>query len=418
MAAQGNTPAGTDNGPRPGLFARLGPTAPGVRRRLAILGSTGSIGTQTLDVVSQFPDRFEVIGLAASRLSPLLAEQAARFKPRVLATDADALRELASRDDVDLVVVGTSGKVGFEPTLAALEQGTSVALANKETLIMAGDLVMRQARASGAAVYPIDSEHSAVWQCLAGEDPAQVLRLILTASGGPFRDLPIEEFEAITKERALKHPNWVMGQKITIDSATLMNKGLEILEAHHLFDLPLSRVDAVVHPQSIVHSMVEFVDGSIKAQLGVPDMRVPIAYAIAYPERLPVTSPHLSVAAKDLTFQEVDERRFPCLRLAKEAGQRAGTYPTVLAAADEQAVQLFLEDRAGFMDIPRLVEATLAEHESFPDPSLGDILEADAWARRRVLELVGQGTRARQRAQLASPAPLLADSQGSALGAR
>ncbi len=353
---------------------------------MAILGSTGSIGTQTLDVVAQFPERFEVVGLAASRQSPLLEEQRERFKPKVVATDPQALIDLASRDDVDLVVVGTSGKAGFEPTLAALARGTTVALANKETLIMAGDLVMRQARTSGAEVYPIDSEHSAVWQCLAGEDRRRVQRLILTASGGPFRELPLEAFAQVTPDTALKHPNWVMGPKITIDSATLMNKGLEILEAHHLFDLPFEQVDAIIHPQSIIHSMVEFVDGSIKAQLGVPDMRVPIAYAIAYPERLPLDSPHLDVAAKDLTFQEIDDRRFPCIGLAKEAGKRGGTYPTVLAAADEQAVQLFLERRIGFMDIPRLVSSALESHESFPEPELGDILEADAWARHFVAE--------------------------------
>jgi 1-deoxy-D-xylulose-5-phosphate reductoisomerase len=359
-------------------------------KRLAILGSTGSIGTQTLDVIRQFPDRFEVVGLAASRMSPLLQEQTDRFHPKVVATDPQALIELASRDDLDLVVVGTAGKAGFEPTLAALKHGNPVALANKETLIMAGDLVMRQAKATNTPVYPIDSEHSAVWQCLQGEDPSRVKRLILTASGGPFRDLSFEELAAVTKERALKHPNWVMGPKITIDSATLMNKGLEILEAHHLFDLPFDRVDAIIHPQSIVHSMVEFVDSSIKAQLGIPDMRVPIAYAIAYPERLPIDSPNLDVTLKDLTFQDIDYQRFPCLRLAKEAGDKGGTYPTVLAAADEQAVQLFLEDRVRFMDIPRLVETALAQHESFPDPTLGDILEADVWARHRVVELAAQ----------------------------
>src|SRR5579883_307399 len=360
------------------------------KKRLAILGSTGSIGTQTLDVVGQFPDRFEVVGLAASHVSPLLQEQTEKFHPKVVATDPKALVELACRDDVDLVVVATAGKAGFEPTLAALEHGTPVALANKETLIMAGDLVMRQARATNTPVHPIDSEHSAIWQCLQGEDRSRVARLILTASGGPFRELPAEELASVTKERALKHPNWVMGPKITIDSATLMNKGLEILEAHHLFDLPFSQVDAIIHPQSIVHSMVEFLDGSIKSQLGVPDMRVPIAYAIAYPERLPINSPRLDIAAKDLTFQAIDDRRFPCIRLAKEAGTRGGTFPTVLAAADEEAVRLFLEDRIGFMDIPRLVEATLDQHESFPNPTLGDILEADVWARRRLVELARQ----------------------------
>ena len=356
------------------------------RKRLAILGSTGSIGTQTLDVVSQFPDRFEVVGLAASRMSELLEKQVCVFKPRMVATSPEALVELACRDDLDLVVVGTSGKAGFEPTLAALAHGTNVALANKETLIMAGDLVMRQARESGTRVYPIDSEHSAIWQCLVGEAPDRVQRLILTASGGPFREWPLERFGDITIAQALNHPNWVMGQKITIDSATLMNKGLEILEAHHLFDLPLSQVDAVIHPQSIVHSMVEFVDGSIKAQLGVPDMRVPIAYAIAFPDRLPLNSPHVDLTASDLTFLQIDDQRFPCLRLAKEAGERGGTYPTVLAAADEEAVQLFLTGGIRFVDISRLVEQVMDDHETIPDPVLEDILEADLWARRRVHE--------------------------------
>ena len=363
-------------------------------KRLAILGSTGSIGTQTLDVVGQFPERFQVVGLAASRMSPALEEQIQRFQPAVVATDASALIELASRDDLDLVVVGTSGKAGFEPTLAALAHGTPVALANKETLIMAGELVMRQAKATSTPVYPIDSEHSAIWQCLQGEDRSRVQRLILTASGGPFRELPLDQLGGVTKDRALRHPNWVMGPKITIDSATLMNKGLEILEAHHLFDLPFSQVDAIIHPQSIVHSMVEFVDGSIKSQLGVPDMRVPIAYAIAYPERLPLDSPHLDVATKDLTFQEIDDRRFPCLGLAKQAGDRGGTHPTVLAAADEEAVALFLDERIGFLDIPRLVEQALAQHEGFPEPGLGEILEADVWARHRVQELARAAVRA------------------------
>ncbi|HUZ76269.1 MAG TPA: 1-deoxy-D-xylulose-5-phosphate reductoisomerase [Chloroflexota bacterium] len=371
--------------PHPGRFpAEL--LAKGKPKRLAILGSTGSIGTQTLDVVSQFPDQFQVVGLAASHASPLLDEQTQRFRPAAVATSAEGLKALAQRDDLDLVVVGTSGKAGFEPTLAALAHGTDVALANKETLIMAGDLVMRQAKATGAHVYPIDSEHSAIWQCLAGESPESIQRLLLTASGGPFRTMPLERFASVTPSDALKHPNWVMGRKITIDSATLMNKGLELLEARHLFDLPLSRVDAVIHPQSIVHSMVEFVDGSIKAQLGVPDMRVPIAYAIAYPRRLPLNSPRLEVAARDLTFEEVDVGRFPCLRLAKEAGARGGTYPTVLAAADEEAVQLFLDGHIGFLDIPRLVEELLTEHENLPNPTLGDILEVDLWARRRLQE--------------------------------
>lgn len=369
---------------------------------IAVLGSTGSIGQQTLEVGRIFNDRFRIVGLGAGKNSKLLAEQIREFQPRMIsfqgteegtqaynlisdaATGQSATaEEIASHPDVDIVVIATSGKAGLAPTLAAIRAGKHIALANKEVLVMAGAIVMAEAKRHNVEITPVDSEHSAIWQCLRGEHREEVVRLILTASGGPFLRYPANHLAEITPEQALKHPTWKMGRKVTVDSATLMNKGMEIIEAHWLFDLPLQCIDVLVHPESIVHSMVEFADGSVKAQLSQPDMRLPIQYAIAYPERLPNPQlPRMSFRKPtSLNFEPPDVARFPCLRIAREAAQKGGTYPAVLCAADEVAVELFLSHRIGFLDIARLVEQTLEHHHSVSQPSLDEIWAADAWAR-------------------------------------
>src|SRR3990170_2515851 len=369
--------------------------------RLAVLGSTGSIGRQTLEVVRSLPGRFNVIALAAGGNVTLLEEQVREFRPRYVCAGREAdylmdrvgtrgqaarwaeMEEIAAHPDVDLVVVATVGSAGLEPTLAAVRAGKAVALANKEVLVMAGHIITAEARRHGAELRPVDSEHSAIWQCLWGEERDSVQRIVLTASGGPFRDTPREELARVTAQEALRHPNWQMGQKITVDSATLLNKGLECIEARWLFDVPLDCIEVVLHRESIVHSLVEFRDGSVKAQLGVPDMRLPIQCALTYPERLPGTAVHKLDLKRigTLNFGIPDMKQFPCLGLALEAGRRGGTYPAVLAAADEVAVQHFLAGHLPFLDIPRAVEDALAAHSGILDPSLDDILAADAWAR-------------------------------------
>ena len=378
-------------------------------KRLAILGSTGSIGQQTLDVVRAFPDRLQVVALAAGKNIDLLARQISEFHPCLVSIEAaegrEALRrestgshvqllsldEMARHPDVDLVIVATSGKAGLTPTLAAIRAGKTVALANKEVLVMAGELVISEARQCGVKLLPIDSEHSALWQCLRGEGEGEVRRLILTASGGAFRDLPLEELAAVTPEQALAHPTWQMGKKVTVDSATLMNKGFEVIEARWLFDVPFDRIEVVLHRQSIIHSLVEFVDGSIKAELSLPDMHLPIQYALSYPERW--QAPQSFCGRIDfhelgaLTLEPLDSRRFPCFGLAIGAGKMGGTYPAVLSAADEVAVELFLERRIGFLDIAKTVERALDQHKNIDHPSLEEILEADAWVREKVGEL-------------------------------
>jgi len=368
----------------------------GRRLGLVVLGSTGSIGRQTLDVVRSLPGRFTVIGLAAGANVTLLEEQAREFHPRLIRCDREAeylrgrisaawatMEEMASHPDADLVVVATVGTTGLVPTLAALRAGKAVALANKEALVIAGQLITAEAAHRGAELRPIDSEHSAIWQCLWGEQPHSVHRIILTASGGPFRDTPPEELDRVTAEQALRHPNWQMGQKITVDSATLLNKGLECIEARWLFDVPLDRIDVLLHKESIVHSLVEFRDGSVKAQLGVPDMRLPIQCALTYPERVPGTAvPRLELRhIGALTFGTPDMKRYPCLSLAQEAGRRAGTFPAVLCAADEVAIQHFLAGHLRFTDIARVIEDALAAHPGTAEPALDDILAADASAR-------------------------------------
>lgn len=370
--------------------------------RLAVLGSTGSIGRQTLDVVRSLGGRFNVIALAAGGNVTLLEEQVREFRPRFVCSGREGdylmervssgggpavrwaeMEEMASHGDVDLVVIATAGSTGLGPTLAAVRAGKSVALANKEVLVMAGQIITAEARRYGAELRPIDSEHSAIWQCLWGEDRDSVERIIITASGGPFRDTPSEELARVTAQEALRHPNWQMGQKITVDSATLLNKGLECIEARWLFEVPLERIEVILHRESIVHSLVEFSDGSLKAQLGVPDMRLPIQCALTYPERLPgATVPRLDLKlVGSLSFGIADTKRYPCLALALEAGRRGGTSPAVLAAADEIAVQHFLAGHIRFPDIAHSVADALNSHNQLANPSLEEVLHADAWAR-------------------------------------
>lgn len=370
-------------------------------KRIAILGSTGSIGQQTLEIVRLFPERFQVVGLAAGKNTQLLSKQVKELHPRLVwFQDAEKFsvpptffggencelatpEQIASCPQADLIMIATSGKSGLLPTLAAIRAGKKIALANKEVLVMAGEIVVSQAKRYKAEIFPVDSEHSAIWQCLRGEQHRHISRLILTSSGGPFRQRTKEELAAVTPEEALQHPTWQMGKKVTIDSATLMNKGMEVIEAHWLFDIPLERIEVVIHPESIVHSLVEFVDGAVKAQLSLPDMRLPILYALSFPERLP--NPHLPQlgfpGVFSLNFGIPDSERFPCLRLAREAGEKAGTYPAVLCAADEIAIELFLSHRIGFRDVARIVQETLMQHEGISHPSLKEILAADAWAR-------------------------------------
>lgn len=372
-------------------------------KRLVILGSTGSIGRQTLDIVRSFPDRFKIVGLAAGSNIELLAKQVAEFHPKmlyytrgvgdeVLSPDSwryTTMEEMAVHPDVDTVMVATVGRTGLMPTLAAINARKSVALANKEVIIMAGNIVMAQAQRNGIEILPVDSEPSAMWQCMRGE-AKEVQRIILTASGGPFRTRPLHEIPFVTQEEALNHPTWRMGRKITIDSATLMNKGFEVIEANWLFGVPIDHIEVVIHPQSVIHSMVEFADGSVKAQLGPPDMRLPIQCALSYPQRWPnPTLPRFNpMEVGKLTFESMDLARYPCFRMAVEAGKRGGTFPAVLAAADEVAVGMFLSYQIGFGEIPKLVEAALAAHKPVQYPSLEDVLDADAWAREFVAKQV------------------------------
>ncbi len=370
------------------------------RKNLVILGSTGSIGRQTLDVVRSLKDGFKIIGLAAGRNLKLLAEQIAEFKPeyvsytdngkRLRAAETTckliSLDEMAALPEANIVIIATSGKSGLTPTISALKAGKTVALANKEALVMAGEIMMKEVRKGKGKILPVDSEHSALWQCLRGEGKPS--RLILIASGGPFRGYTLKQLETVTVAEALKHPSWRMGKKITIDSATLMNKGLEVIEAHYLFDMPFDKISVLVHPESIIHSMAEFPDGVIKAQMSYPDMRLPIQYALTYPER-PRNSelPKLDLSkVRTLTFEPPDTEAFPCLNLAIEAGKKGGTYPAVLCGADEVAVELFLKGKIKFLDIPRLVEKALASHEVNLKPTLQEILEADGWARDKIIE--------------------------------
>jgi 1-deoxy-D-xylulose-5-phosphate reductoisomerase len=376
-----------------------------ITRKIAVLGSTGSIGRQTLEVVRAFPQRFRIIGLAASKNLDLLAEQISEFQPRFayflgretatppnIGCEFLPLEEIARHPEVDIVVMATSGASGLLPTIAAVAAAKRVALANKEALVMAGESITREAKLSGAQILPVDSEHSAIWQCLKGEQQ-KATRIILTASGGPLLRYSPAQLGRVTVEQALKHPSWQMGRKVTIDSATLMNKGLEVIEAHWLFNMPFENIRVLIHPQSLIHSLVEFPDGSVKAQLSYPDMRLPIQYALGYPERLPNPElPRLDWdGLKSLTFEQPDFGKFPCLKLAIEAGKKGGTYPAVLSSADEIAVELFLSGRIRFNDIARLVAGALEQHQPVVQPTLEEILDADTWAREKVAQLAGGG---------------------------
>jgi 1-deoxy-D-xylulose-5-phosphate reductoisomerase len=376
-----------------------------VKRRLAVLGSTGSIGVSTLEVVEAHPERFQVVSLAAARSVKKLAAQALKHQPQVLAViDAAAAAELQALLPEDLArrvvhgpqgyleaAVGSGpqvvlsamvGAAGLVPTYAAVQAGLTVALANKETLVAGGQPVMAAAQAKGAVILPVDSEHSAIFQALMGNDPQKVRALWLTASGGPFREFSAQRLSQVTPAQALNHPNWSMGPKITVDSATLMNKGLEAIEAHWLFGQPLDKIKVVIHPQSVVHSLVEYTDGSVLAQMGLPDMRLPIAFALAYPERLASELPALPVTSMGpLTFQEPDRQRFPALDLAYSAGRAGGTCPAVLNGANEVAVAAFLQGGLGFTGIVACVQAVLEQHQAGPADSVAEVLEADRWAR-------------------------------------
>ncbi|MFT5145125.1 MAG: 1-deoxy-D-xylulose-5-phosphate reductoisomerase [Rhodothermales bacterium] len=377
---------------------------------MVILGSTGSIGTQTLDIVRLHPERLRVRALTAGQNVAVLAAQAAEFKPELVVVadesrlpelrqalsgqdcrvlgGAEALVEAAGMDGVDIVVTAVVGYAGLAPTLAAIQRGRRIALANKETLVVAGKLIGQKVRESGAEVIPVDSEHSAIFQCLVGEPQGSVEELLLTASGGPFRTLPLDQFHSITPARALRHPNWDMGAKITIDSATMMNKGLEVIEARWMFDLPQEQIRVVVHPQSIIHSMVLFSDGSTKAQLGVPDMKVPIQYALSYPARWKAPHPRIDWSSlSELHFEEPDAERFPCLGLAFRALELGGTAPAILNAANEVAVARFLAEEIGFMDIPDVIVGAM-DRLSGPGDTLEALRAADTDARRFVQEHV------------------------------
>jgi 1-deoxy-D-xylulose-5-phosphate reductoisomerase len=370
-------------------------------KSIALLGSTGSVGTQTLQVAERFPDRLEVAGLAAGRNVDLLIQQAKQFRPRIVSVarheDVARVREALADPRVevssdcgevaacgaDLVVGALVGGVGLAPVLAALRAGSDVALANKEALVMAGELLLREARAHGARLIPLDSEHVAIHQCLAGQPRSALVKVTLTASGGPFRTASAEEIAVARAPEALAHPNWEMGPKITVDSATLMNKGFEVIEARWLFDLEPERIEVVIHPESVIHSLVEFCDGSWLAQLAVPDMRVPIAYALALPERLPLADlePLDLVQLAALHFEAPDLLRFPALRLAREALVAGGTAPAILSAVNEVAVQAFLEDRIGFTAIPAAAEAVLEAQPRAGGLEIGEIFDADRSAR-------------------------------------
>lgn len=378
-----------------------------MKKRITILGSTGSIGTQTLDVIRHHPDRFAVAALAAGGNVDLLVEQALEFRPEWIAVGReeladearrrlpadirvaageDGIAEMAGAAEADMAVSAIVGIAGLKPTLAALDAGMPVALANKESLVAAGHLVMAAAAAKGVPVVPVDSEHSALFQCLNGESMKTVDKLVLTASGGAFRDRRREELADVTPAEALRHPNWNMGAKVTVDSATLANKGLEVMEARWLFGIPYDKIEVLLHDESVIHSMVQFVDGSVVAQLGTPDMRLPIQYALTWPERLPSPAGRLDLAAIGrLHFRPADFGRFPMLRLAYEAGRAGGTLPAVFNAANEAAVNLFLAGRIGFLQIEAIVERVMEAHRNEPEPDLEGVLAADRWARQTAL---------------------------------
>lgn len=380
-------------------------------KNIVILGSTGSIGTSTLDIVAKFPDQFRVVGLTAGTKEEKLEEQLRTFRPLAVAlsdkaaaerlrartgdtgiavlTGQEGVTEVARMPTAQLVISAIVGGAGLIPTLAAIRAGKNVALANKEPMVMAGKLMQEEARKHGVRIFPVDSEHSAIFQSMEGHRREDIRRLILTASGGPLWDIPKDRMQDVKPEQALRHPNWKMGAKITIDSATLMNKGLEVMEARWLFDIPINQIEVLIHRESIVHSLVEYCDGSVIAQLGCPDMRTPISYAMNYPERMPLDLPSLDLAAiGKLTFHKPDHQRFPCLGLGYEALRIGGTMPAILNAANEIAVAAYLEGGIGFLDIPEVIRATMEAHRPREITTLEQALEADRWAREKSGSLV------------------------------
>jgi 1-deoxy-D-xylulose-5-phosphate reductoisomerase len=382
-------------------------------KSIAILGSTGSVGVTTLDVAARFPDHFRVVAMAAGRNLDLLAEQIERFSPELVSVatpelaarlaerirprrptilhGAEGAIAVATHPEAKLVMSALVGALGLRPTLAAIKAGKDIAFANKEVLVVAGEIVTRAVRQNGVRLLPVDSEHNAIFQCMEGRPRRSVKRIILTASGGPFREWAADRFASITVKDALNHPTWRMGAKITIDSATLMNKGLEVIEARWLFDLAPAEISVVVHPQSVIHSMVELIDGSIIAEMAVPDMAIPVAFALAYPERLPLEylKPLSLADCARLTFEPPDLLRFPCLRLAYEALREGGTMAACLNAANEELVAAFLAGRARFADIPRHLETIMGRHRNAAPRTLEDVLETDGWARAAARELIG-----------------------------
>ena len=379
-----------------------------MRKGLAILGSTGSIGKQTLEVVSIFPSSLTVVALAAKDEVDLIVEQIKKFSPKIVSVEneevkqrveqklgaskaqifigQEGLTKVATAAEAKMVVVAIPGALSLVPVLEAVQAKKNIALATKEVLVAAGEIFMREVKAAGVKVFPIDSEHSAIAQCLQGEDLKTVRKIILTASGGPFLKTPIEKFPTLTAKDALKHPTWKMGPKITIDSATLMNKGFEVMEAHYLFGLDYKQIEVLIHPQSIIHSFVEFVDGSIKAQLGAPDMRVPIQYALLEQKRMANHWNRLSFSKiSQFTFQHPDKQKFPCLEYAFEAGRKGGTLPAVLNAANEEAIKLFLRGKINFAELPMKIKEVMDKHQTKENPSLDDILAAEKFARESLI---------------------------------
>ena len=375
-------------------------------KHITILGSTGSIGVNALQIIRANPDCYRIVALTAAKNTRLLQEQIAAFRPKVVAVLNQAVAldlknrltgasppeilygehgytEVATREEADTLISAMTGAAGLVPTYEAIRRGKEIALANKETLVMAGQIIMNEAKARGVSIRPVDSEHSAIWQSLRGHPKEDVSRVILTASGGPFRNASVESMKNMVAAQALKHPNWDMGPKITIDSATMMNKGLEVIEARWLFDLPMDQIGILIHPESIVHSMVAYKDGSVIGQLGVPDMKIPISYALSYPRHLPNSLPPLDFGKiGTLTFAEPDLQKFKCLDLALKAAQEGGSMPAVLNAANEMAVEAFLQGRIGFLNIPELIEKTLTAHRTRDIDSMEAVLEVDKWARK------------------------------------
>lgn len=385
-------------------------------KKITVLGSTGSIGVSALDVIEKNPGRFRVAALAAGKNIKLLHGQIDKFRPKIVSVSdlqsaaelrrqikpgtrtkivagPEGLQEVASFAGADIVLSAISGAAGLLPTLAAIEAGKDIALANKETMVIAGDIVTEKAREKGVSILPVDSEHSAVFQCLQGQQHGNIKKIILTASGGPFLNYKKSELKKVTVSEALRHPRWKMGKKITIDSASMMNKGLEVIEAKWLFDLAMEQIDILIHPQSVVHSMVEFVDGSLLAQMGIPDMRTPIAYALTYPERIKNDLPLLDLAkTKNLEFLQPDVKKFTCIRLAYEAGTCGGTMPAVLNAANEVTVEAFLDKKIKFVDLPEIIDKVLSGHKVVKKPALEELLQADKWARMQAKEIIERGT--------------------------